>query len=330
LNIDLFAGIGGWEAAMPEAFQRATWGVELDHHAVATRNNLGLITLHSSVADLAPDAVIDTLLASPPCQAFSTAGKGKGMEHMEALLAAVAAGDWSVRPSTDPNVWLPLELGRWVEGCNPRAIAFEQVPAVKPLWEQYALWPLKRGYSVWTDLLHAEEYGVPQTRKRAVLMARRDAEVSPPLRTHARYRRGTGGNWVTVHDAIGALGVGDMKRKNGTVRNWNEPSPTVTASYDNGNFRKFPAWCMERPATTIVGSFRPDVLAPPTWRAPGDGPRQNQPDSLAITLGDALALQSFPPHYEQALSGPKTAKWRQVGNAVPPLMGKAILEALSA
>lgn len=97
------------------------------------------------------------------------------------------------------------------------------------------------------------------------------------------------------------------------------PAPALTAKAGG-------QWAWERPATTIVGSFAPDTLAPPTWRGPGDGPRQSQPGAIKLTLRDGLVLQSFRPDYP--VQGSKTKQWEQVGNAIPPLMAGAILGAL--
>jgi len=85
-----------------------------------------------------------------------------------------------------------------------------------------------------------------------------------------------------------------------------------------------PQWAKEKPSSTIVGSFRPEMVAPPTWRKAGDGPRQNQPDAVEITLEEALILQSFPKDYK--VCGPKTAQWLQVGNAVPPKIAKLLAQ----
>lgn len=85
-----------------------------------------------------------------------------------------------------------------------------------------------------------------------------------------------------------------------------------------------PKWATQKPSTTIVGSFRPEMVAPPTWRKAGDGPRQNQPDAVEITLEEALILQSFPKWYH--VCGPKTAQWLQVGNAVPPEMARVLAQ----
>lgn len=160
----------------------------------------------------------------------------------------------------------------------------------------------------------------------------------------------------TVDGTAGGAWVLRDIRENGAVRSADEPAPTICASHDNGNLQwtlhtnrgqaedgtrqtrdstaPAPAltakaggqWAWERPATTIVGSFRPDICAPPGWRGPGDGPRQNQPGAIKLTLRDGLILQSFRPDYP--VQGSKTKQWEQVGNAIPPLMARAILGAL--
>ncbi len=62
----------------------------------------------------------------------------------------------------------------------------EEVPDVLPLWRQYAAILRTWGYSVWTGILNAADYGVPQTRKRAILLASRTRTAEPPAPTHAK------------------------------------------------------------------------------------------------------------------------------------------------
>ncbi|WP_193215228.1 DNA cytosine methyltransferase, partial [Luteolibacter marinus] len=69
------------------------------------------------------------------------------------------------------------------------AIMLEQVPAVLPVWVAIGQALNEIGYEVATGVLNAEEYGVPQTRRRAILVARRDRAPALPRPTHKRFRK---------------------------------------------------------------------------------------------------------------------------------------------
>ena len=106
--VDLFAGPGGWSEGL-SLLNFAELGIESDEVACQTRRAAGHSTVEADVASLDPgEFEADGLIASPPCQAFSAAGKRSGDKHIPALLTAVLARDWSVRPDPDPRVWLPL------------------------------------------------------------------------------------------------------------------------------------------------------------------------------------------------------------------------------
>lgn len=201
--VDLFGGPGGWEEALHQLGIEAV-GVEFDRWACATRRAAGHRTVEADVShcDPADHAPARGVIASPPCQAFSTAGKQHGRRHVDALLAAIAAQDWRARPARDPRVWLVLEVGRWVEWLMPEWVALEQVPAVLPLWEAYAALLDGWGYSTWCGVLNAADYGVPQIRKRAVLMASRTRAVAAPRPTHSS-DGGELAKWVTMGAALG-------------------------------------------------------------------------------------------------------------------------------
>lgn len=151
-------------------------------------------------ADFAPCSGV---IASPPCQALSNAGSKIGHAHLDALAAAIRAGDWTVRPHPDPRVWLALEVGRWVEQLEPEWVALEQVPAALPLWHAYADWLTGRGYSCWVGKLNAADYGVPQIRHRAVLIASRVRCPGTPPPTHAADGAGGLARWQTMAAALG-------------------------------------------------------------------------------------------------------------------------------
>lgn len=82
---------------------------------------------------------------------------------------------------------LVVEPLRWALALQPDYLAWEQVPPVLEFWELCASILGTLGYSTWTGVLSAEQYGVPQTRKRAILMASKVGEVKPPKPTHQRY-----------------------------------------------------------------------------------------------------------------------------------------------
>lgn len=82
---------------------------------------------------------------------------------------------------------LVVEPLRWIVALEPRWVALEQVPEVLPLWSEMAQILGTLGYSTATGILSAERYGVPQTRKRAILVADRKGRAELPSPTHQRY-----------------------------------------------------------------------------------------------------------------------------------------------
>lgn len=197
--LDLFAGPGGWDTGLRYA-GHAGFIVGIEHAAAAcaTAHTAGHPRIRADVATY-PTAPfvgkVDGLIASPPCQAWSSAGERRGERDKAAVFRRMLAYAAGLAPSehrwADERSALTAEPIRWVVDLLPRWIAFEQVPAVLPLW-QYAAELLRvLGYQAWAGVLSAEQYGVPQTRKRAILIARRDGlPVGPPTPTHQAYRAG--------------------------------------------------------------------------------------------------------------------------------------------
>ncbi len=215
--VDLFAGPGGWDEGLRMIGRADVLGVEWDESACLTAEAAGHKRLRADVAALNPRDYIgaEGLIASPPCQAWSLAGKRGGEADRAAcheLADRMAAGDDSTdwRDWTDDRSPLVCQPVRWVRELRPEWIALEEVPAVLGLWEHMARIFRAWGYSVWVGTLLAADYGVPQTRTRAILMASRVRTVAPPEPTHAEHPRGVdlfgGGHrekWVSMAEALG-------------------------------------------------------------------------------------------------------------------------------
>lgn len=230
---DLFAGPGGWDVAA-DALGWVGVGFELDGPACETRRANGHHTIQLDVRECGPDALTreganwplgatTVLIGSPPCPTFSAAGKGEGRKLLPVLSEVaweMAQGEPLARfrgtLGDDPRTELVLEPLRWaleaIELVQPYDfIALEQVPSVLPLWEVYAEVLRNETYSVAVGNLQAEQYGVPQTRKRAVLLARRDGvEARLPTPTHSRFHVRDRARldpgvlpWVSMEQALG-------------------------------------------------------------------------------------------------------------------------------
>lgn len=218
--LDLFAGAGGWSVAA-EALGLDETGVENNANAVATRAAAGFKT--HEVGDVwefdyeAAREAYNALIASPPCQTFSRAGKGAGTKALNDVLNLIDTKvyedkdllRWSGELLGDERTALVLMPLHAVYVMRPRFVVLEQVPTVLPVWERMAEEMREMGYHVWTGVLHSEQYGVPQTRDRAVLIASLDHEVAMPTPTHSRYYRRDPNRlddgvpkWVSMSEAL--------------------------------------------------------------------------------------------------------------------------------
>jgi DNA (cytosine-5)-methyltransferase 1 len=258
-------------------------GFELDTAACETRAAAGHATIQTDIAAYPLDQFrnrVTGLIASPPCQDFSTAGKNRGINGERGQLVR--------------------EVLRWSEALRPDWIACEQVPPALPIWRDYESKLAQLGFSTWSGVLNAADYGVPQTRRRAILLASRLGPVAPPEPTHDADPMPTlfGDNsykWLTMSDALG--------RQIGVVNSgqvFKVAGERDTAYKFNGDLR---------PAITMTGK------SPSQWWIGESRGR--------ISVNDALVLQSFPADYP--LRGSKTKQFEQVGNAVPPRLAAHIL-----
>ena len=222
--LDLFAGTGWGVACQLLGIEED--GVELMDEAVATRKANGMSTIYRDVWDgllLSREAhellygLYTLLIASPPCQTFSMAGNGAGRKALNEVIEAIRLHAYK-NPAAllefgqkhDLRTALVLSPLAYVYRDRPRLVAFEQVPTVLPVWEECAKVMREWGYDVKVAVLNAEQYGVPQTRKRAILVARLDGPVALPTPTHSRYYSRTPEKldpgvkkWVSMAEALG-------------------------------------------------------------------------------------------------------------------------------
>jgi DNA (cytosine-5)-methyltransferase 1 len=306
LVVDLFSGgPAGWCHAARNLGLNPI-GIELDPTACATRATLGLPTVRADLARwpvraLRPGAV-GGLIASPPCQSFSAAGKGAGKRVMDELASAIddalagrstlAAHRRAMAAALAPtlprkravrgrmvpvtraerkaeawrqvrNASLVVEPARWVAATRPAWVALEQVPDVLPLWRVMARGLGRLGYSTWAGILCAADYGVPQTRYRAILMASRTRRVAPPEPTHSDQRRGGSlfglAPWVSMAAALGWDGAVETEQTQGNAAGrvphlvaTHRPAPAVVAtSSGNGDLHDYERTA-DRPAPSVT------------------------------------------------------------------------------
>lgn len=220
--LDLFSGPGGWSHALAVLGVRDI-GLEWDEWACKTRAAQGQLTIRTDVAMYPVGPFIGKttgLIASPPCQAWSMAGKRLGLLDQPLVHQAIAdlatgrdTREQLLASCRDERSLLAAEPMRYLHALNqhgqPEWVAMEEVPDVLPLWRQYAAILRSWGYSVWTGILNAADYGVPQTRRRAILLASRTRTAEPPPPTHAKAAEpeslfGPGrAKWVSMAEALG-------------------------------------------------------------------------------------------------------------------------------
>ncbi|MET8651006.1 DNA cytosine methyltransferase [Nocardia aurea] len=314
--IDLFAGPGGLDVAAQWLGISVT-GVEWDEDALATRLAAGLDTEPGDVRDRGPELFPDaTILAGgPPCQTFSVAGSGVGREALDEVLNFVdrmGDGDRTVRVELkklrDERTGLVLEPLRWALDAidlhrQPyEVIVLEQVPAVLPVWKRMGEVLRSRGYKFTTDILRTEQFGIPQTRRRAILVAHLNRQPSLPMATHRRFRRDGSIHpddahlpaWVPMgpvlagHDkfvVVSNYGTGGDPKARGR-RRYDEPAYTVTGKVSRNKME------------SLRGRYIRNL------------------DHL-----DAGRLQTFPPDYPW--TGRDLAQ--QIGNAIPPRLAVHVL-----
>ncbi|MBO0358599.1 DNA cytosine methyltransferase [Hymenobacter sp. BT186] len=355
--IDLFAGAGGLSEGFRQQGFNALAANDFDEFSARTFKvtHPETVFLPGPIQDIdAEDFLkaakieygeLDCLVGGPPCQAFSVYNHQRGMH--------------------DERSGLFKEYLRIVEGLNPKYIVIENVTGMSSVSEGQAIKEIKKGlidlgYSnVDSKVLKAEDFGVPQERRRIIIIANRMGhEITWPEPTHVA----NGKPHVTVKDALSDLPVLDngqgcdsaavypvpfnkatayqrlMRKNNLFVSNHEAPKLSEVnlkrMQYvpQGGSWRDIPHELlptgMKRAKrsdhTKRYGRLKEDGLSSTVltkcdihW---GTFYHPNQERS--ITVREAARLQSFPDNY--IFQGPRTEQFRQVGNAVPPLLAAAV------
>lgn len=288
LAYDLFAGLGGAAIGMTQvgldvtAFERAS--VECESQR---RRGGAVVQADVSTVDWSTHESPDLLWASPPCQPYSVGGRQRGGSDKRDGLSATLRAVKALRP--------PVVIVENVAGLAG--------PRHRPQLQRLLGGLARDGYAADARVLNCADFGVPQTRRRLFVVARRDGgPVRWPTPTHSR--NGDGGRmpWVTMAEGLGLESTDQLTPR------W--PGDTDLM------------WPMQRPAPTLVSSFRPEVVARPAYRGRGAGPRQDAPGSVIISVTEALRLQGLPEGLD--IAGGVNARYRQIGNAVPPVMAEAL------
>lgn len=375
--LDLFAGAGGWSEGL-RMIGLSDIGLEWDDAACRTRAAAGHLTVRCDVAGypMAPFVGrVRGLIASPPCQAWSMAGKGKGRGEVDRVHAAVelCRGGWTDEALAwdwaDPRTALILQPLRWAWDLRPEWIACEQVPPGLGVWQHMADVFRSWGYASGARILCAADYGVPQTRDRAFLLAT-TGKLRWPEPTHAEKPEpslfGAGLKpWVTMATALGwepgsrawDRRVGGFAADAEMIED-DRPAPTVTLSHGRDVWRVRTSFGephrgkeagspkpefnpIERPCRTVCSKTGDWTVTRPATTVQAD-PRVGRPGHKDRSGGEAqFAEGSVRITIEEAATlqgfatpypwqGTRSAQYQQVGNAVCPPVSAAIVGALEA
>ncbi|MET3366948.1 UNVERIFIED_CONTAM: DNA (cytosine-5)-methyltransferase 1 [Jeotgalibacillus campisalis] len=314
--IDLFAGPGGLDVAARWMGLTVT-GIEWDENACATRRAAGLGTVQGDVREHGPKQFPQaTILAGgPPCQTYTVAGAGAGRKALDQVLdflRRMAEGEdvtAKLASLDDERTGLVLQPLRWAleahsTGEPYQAIILEQVPAVLPVWEAMATVLDSLGYKTVTGILHAEEYGVPQTRRRAILIANRYRTPTLPAPTHNSFKRNSAKSPADRPSLLPCRSIGETLSRR-------EPYVLVSNYGTGGDPKARGRRSSTEPAFTVTGKVSRSRLF------------SDEVELDRLKVSEAGLLQTFPADYPW--SGKDVSQ--QIGNAIPPLLAAHVLAA---
>lgn len=335
--VDLFCGIGGLSYGLKSKGFKILEGFDLDatcQYAYETNNEARFVykdirqVTKKDISPLYSKKAIKVLAGCAPCQPFSSyAFKNKNKDKDKYNLL--------------------YEFGRLVKEVRPDIVTMENVPAIasfklKSVLADFVNVLQEEGYHVMYQVVYCPDYGIPQTRKRLVLLASQLGEIALIPPTHKTE------DYVTVRDAIGNLppleaGVGcstdalhrcralspmNMRRMlatpyGGGWKDWSEDLLLDCHKKDAGKSfgSVYGRMVWEEPAPTMT------TLCTGIGNGRFGHPEQNR----AISAREAALFQTFPLSYkffpnEQEVSLVKASRY--IGNAVPPKLGEVIAESI--
>ena len=334
--IDLFSGCGGMSLGFEMAGFESAIAIDCWPDALRTygHNRMGAKTLCGDLSALDPAQVaeehgigpVDLIIGGPPCQGFSVAGK---------------------RIVDDERNKLYKAFVRFVAAFSPTAFVMENVPNILSIGGGAVRNAIVAdfealGYTVSYKVLTASDYGVPQNRKRAVFVGVKDGQTF-------QFPKPTTEKPVSSREAIGDLPEGSLpdgspyptppsgpfqeyaRSGSAGVHNHQASKHTdktveiISLVPDGGNYKDLPPELQGTRnvhiAWTRLNSSRPSFTIDT-----GHNHHFHYRYNRVPTVRESARLQSFPDNF--ILTGSKGSQLRQVGNAVPPLMAKAIAEQL--
>lgn len=335
--VDLFCGIGGLSYGMKSAGFHILAGFDLDQTCqYAYETNTGGEFIYKDISTVTAEDIlpryskgaIHVLAGCAPCQPFSSyAFKNK---------------------EKDPNKYdLLYEFGRLVRDVKPDIVTMENVPAIrkfklKPVLQDFISLLEKEEYHVWCDVVYCPDFGIPQTRKRLVLIASKLGDVEPLVATCDKE------NYVTVRKTIGQLKplkAGEISPTDPMHRSRKLTAiglQRIMATPEGGGWKDWTEDLLLECHKKKNGESYASVYGRMRWDAPaptmttqctslGSGRFGHPSQNRAITPREAALLQTFPEFYkffEDEYSASLKQLSRYIGNAVPPKLGEVIAQSI--
>lgn len=334
--VDLFCGVGGLTHGLINKGFNVKAGFDFDNTCrFAYENNNKSTFINKDIRKTTAEDIIQfynkddikILVGCAPCQPFSMMRKKLGTNHNE----------------SDEKYDLLLEFGRLIDVIQPEIVSMENVPSIRStgVFQKFLDVLDKHNYYYDYKVIHTSDYGVPQNRRRFVLLASRIGEISLIKPTHNKED-------VKVRDFIGNLpkvkageqcetdplhksaNLSELNLKRikhskpgGTWKDW--PSELVAACHKKESGKTF---------TSVYSRMEWDKIGPTIttqFLLYGTGRFGHPEQDRALTLREGALLQTFPLDYKFIDPNKNFVMRdiaRHIGNAVPVRLGEVIGESI--